>query len=701
MELKKLVDEFYLQEGEKESCLYYKDLPQKILDKSNRNIYNHIFDFVANVIKIKTTKQGIHIYFTVSSASGRSFPKESFFILIGNTRYPLLQQSGKDYFEIYIAFDKFHIDSNTESIFLTYEDEHGYVFSYSIRVAKQKHFLGRRILQYSKLHRDKDGHVVYLYETEKGRLRISKRFPNKTDSRWEQLKIILAYGASIIHRKLNGDSDSVVLFEKFSEKYEESASVIFEKLCDKGRKNVFYILDANSPFNKEVPEKYKCQVVKKYSLRHYYLFFTARGFITTESMAHCIDLSVYNPLIAHRMHRNRYYFIFLQHGVMYMYSLKGRNTFVKGKGMGDNTYVVVSSEKEAQHFIDFGNFNRSDFIKSGLPKFDKSKHKENSDKIVVMFTTRNFEQSTIQDDVEQSTYYRAYRRVQDAIPMELQEKMVMVPHPLYLEYLKKSSLAKFIPSDFTYDELLEETRLLITDYSSIAYDAYYRGCHVLFDWTDKDMCLEKLGYDLMLNEENAFAEIAIGSQGLKEKIPLVYNGEEDKEKLEKYRQIVEFHDGQNTQRLIKTLERTNLFQDAGTTFDMASAEISGIVDGVKNNRKITQPNISVEIDGQKLVRNIDYSVKLDNDKENGIGTATIRGKGVFTGSKKVNYKILDSLENAELKVEKNQVVVTLQSQVLEEGKDYCLERISYEGLDVEKILVKGMGIYGDSISKIM
>ena len=40
--------------------------------------------------------------------------------------------------------------------------------------------------------------------------------------------------------------NKIILFEKKSERYEESASVLFEKLIDEGYKNVFYILDKNN-----------------------------------------------------------------------------------------------------------------------------------------------------------------------------------------------------------------------------------------------------------------------------------------------------------------------------------------------------------------------------------------------------------------------------------------------------------------------
>ena len=47
--------------------------------------------------------------------------------------------------------------------------------------------------------------------------------------------------------------------------------------------------------------------------------------------------------------------------------------------------------------------------------------------------------------------------------------------------------------DVKYDDILKHTKLLITDYSSIAYDAFYRGCNVIFYWEELQECLEAYG----------------------------------------------------------------------------------------------------------------------------------------------------------------------------------------------------------------
>ncbi len=98
--------------------------------------------------------------------------------------------------------------------------------------------------------------------------------------------------------------------------------------------------------------------------------------------------------------------------------------------------------------------------------------------------------------------------------------------------------------------------MLITDYSSIAYDAFYRGARVIFYWEEKDFCMEQYGptTKLMLNDENVYGDVFYNCDGLSEAIENNYYNKQTKEYLKKYSKLVDFHDGKNTERLINFLK---------------------------------------------------------------------------------------------------------------------------------------------------
>ena len=114
--------------------------------------------------------------------------------------------------------------------------------------------------------------------------------------------------------------------------------------------------------------------------------------------------------------------------------------------------------------------------------------------------------------------------------------------------------------DARYDDILKDTAVLITDYSSIAYDAFYRGARVVFYWEEKDYCMMQYGPStrLMLDEENVYGDFAYSTDGLTEIIERNYNNPQTQEQKEKYAQLVNFHDGKNTQRLIEFLKRDGI-----------------------------------------------------------------------------------------------------------------------------------------------
>lgn len=396
---------------------------------------------------------------------------------------------------------------------------------------------------------------VYIRQSVKNRLIITVREINKTDYLKEQIKINIACFASklIPHKK-------ILMYEKHAEKYEESASIVYENLIDKGNKNVYYLIDKNHIALEKIEKKYKQNFIFKYTFKHYLTFFSAKAFIGTESPGHAIELRIANKHAAYRIYKGNFNYVFLQHGVMYMVSLesKGRSFFRKDEGMPKNSKVVVSSDLEAKHFIEFAGFTKNDLYITGLPKYDKSKLTPKADKIVIMLTWRPWEYNLIRNNIKDAAYYKLIEKIIKHIPKNLKEKIILMPHPLMLEGLKNSELSKYIPNNFVYNEILENTKILITDYSSIAYDAFYRGSNVIFYWEEKDYCMEQYGGHLMLNKRNIFGPICYNVSELEKTVDEQYYINQEKEYINRYRKIVQFNDNKNTERVIEYLEKDDI-----------------------------------------------------------------------------------------------------------------------------------------------
>lgn len=408
---------------------------------------------------------------------------------------------------------------------------------------------------------DNDTNTVAIFrQSRNNRLNIYVRSQNVSDAVSKRISQVFAFALSKLWYGKKAGS-LVLLFEKNASKYEESASVLFEKLMDSGYKYAYFIISEEAI--DDVPEKYRKNVLIKHSFKHYLYFFKAKSFIGTETMVHSVDLKTFNRLALMKIASKRKNYVFLQHGVMYMVSLdsEARKMF-KRQNLKGKYRVVVSSQSEADHFVELGRHEYEDLYITGLPKFDKNDLNDDADKIVIMPTWRPWEINTARDNFLETSYFKMIMRIYDCVPENLKKNVIILPHPLIINELKKlpESVSDAIATDVKYDEILKQARILITDYSSIAYDAFYRGTRVIFYWEEKDQCMAQYGptTKLMLNEENVYGDYFYSTDGLSEAIERNYNNPQTEEQKERYSKIVAYHDGKNTERLINYLVRDGI-----------------------------------------------------------------------------------------------------------------------------------------------
>jgi len=420
-------------------------------------------------------------------------------------------------------------------------------------------FLGLR----GPMNIDRETNTVAIFrQSVKNRLNIYVRSSNVTDAVSHRVKQFFAFFFSLFWHSKKARK-LVLLYEKNSSKYEESASVLFEELIDSGHKYAYFIVDKDYEYYDRIPEQYRDRIIHKYSFKHYLYFFRSKTFIGTEAVAHSIDLKTFNKLALAKVGSKRINYVFLQHGVMYMVSLdsESRKMF-KRKKLKGKYRVVVSSQKEADHFTTLGRHLPEDLYISGLPKFDRNRHNENADKIVIMPTWRPWEINEIRADFAETPYFKMLMRIYNSVPDHLKDKVIILPHPLIVNELSKMPhhVSEKIIVDARYDDILQDTELLITDYSSIAYDAFYRGARVIFYWEEKDDCMAHYGPStkLMLNEENVYGDFLYSTEGLADAIERNYYTKQTPDQIQKYSRIVEFRDGNNTQRLIQFLKEDGI-----------------------------------------------------------------------------------------------------------------------------------------------
>ena len=471
------------------------------------------------------------------------------------------KKTSKNHFGIFtltVSKDELKTMESSNLVKAVFEDEKGH--NVRAKVYYNSFFLKRTFGLRSAIMRDRRDNTAAVFRQMTGNeLGIYYRPYLRGDMVIEHIKVAFAFALSLVKK---GDN-IILLYEKDGAKYEESASVTYEKLLDNGYDNAYFVIDKDYKYLSRIPEKYRKNLLYKYSFKHYLKFFRAKSFIGTEQPVHAFELKTFNPFALYKISSKGINFIFLQHGVMYMVSLnsESRKMFSRDRIKG-NYRVVVSSELEKRHFIELGNHKDEDVYVCGLPKYDRNILLPDADKIIIMPTWRPWELSEARLDFLSTPYYKMIKKIYDAVPDELKEKTVILPHPLIVNEMKNipHDIESRIALGVRYDDLLQQTRLLITDYSSIAYDAFYRGSRVIFYWEEKDFCMSKYGPStrLMLNENDTFGDYFYTSDGLSEAISKNYNNPQREEYKNNYSKIVEFHDGKNTERLIELLKKDGI-----------------------------------------------------------------------------------------------------------------------------------------------
>lgn len=399
----------------------------------------------------------------------------------------------------------------------------------------------------------KDNQSIYFRQSIKNSMYLTIRESNEYDYKKSQIKIFIAYMLS----KFLFYKNITLFFEKESSRYEESASCVYEKFIDQGCKNCYYLLNKENPVIDKLEKKYQKNIIETGTLKHLIYFFATKNFISTETLGHAVKLRIANRLVRRKIASQKNKYVFLQHGVMYMVSLNSDLRVGFQKPNMKLYRVVVSSKKEAEHFIQYSNYKMEDFYITGLAKFDKAIQYETADKIVIMPTWRRWETNIALTNFSKTKYYKMMERIVDAIPKEFHNKIIVLPHPLMLEAMKKSNCyLKNMLVDKSYDDILKECKVLITDYSSISYDAFYRGSNIIFYWEEKEECLKHYGdkAKIMLDKNLAFGDICYNPVELTNCFDNNYNNKQQVKYQKRYKKIVTYHDNKNTDRIVECIK---------------------------------------------------------------------------------------------------------------------------------------------------
>lgn len=199
--------------------------------------------------------------------------------------------------------------------------------------------------------------------------------------------------------------------------------------------------------------------------------------------------------------------IFLQHGVIGV----SRVNHVLHKNRVNYDYFVVSSEFEKNHIVKEFGYRNDEVIITGLPRWDNLNHNADKNKILLMPTWRSWLKT--EEELLESKYFKTYltllsnRELHNFLE---KENYILTFYPHY----QTQRLLNKINRDFhpnieivkqgekTVQDLINENYILITDYSTVAFDFAYCDKPVIFYQFDYDEFYSKHYNEGPINHKN-------------------------------------------------------------------------------------------------------------------------------------------------------------------------------------------------------
>lgn len=345
-------------------------------------------------------------------------------------------------------------------------------------------------------------------------------------------------------------------YEKFAGKAEEGVFDFCKKCNESETTNNYFVIDENSPDYERIKDNKF--VVPKHSFKYYWLVYNSSHLISSDSPIHINIVRSNNIYIRKALYENN--FVFLQHGVTYLKAHQQNSPYGKGKE-AEPAYMIVGSEKEKDVVCDMLNIYEENILNVGLPIFDTIEYEhinnETDDFITIMFTWKPYEEHLY--DFRESSYYQDVVEIWNMLSRYIDKnKVCIIPHPKVFNLLMNTDMKDSVWQG-PISEILKKSKLLITDYSSVAYNSFYQGSGVIFYQPDLKLYEQENG-DLIPGNDEYIGERVFTIDELEDVIKeTVIDGKINLDRVrteefkEIYKSINQFSDGKNMERLYDRL----------------------------------------------------------------------------------------------------------------------------------------------------
>ena len=408
-----------------------------------------------------------------------------------------------------------------------------------------------------------DGHIVFVYIGSGKQVMLRFRESASYDNRLFRARELLA--KFIVHSfgKRMKKKKIWLIYEKRCAKAQDNGYYLFKYCMENDMelyldRKIFFVIDKNSADRKKL-DAYSGHVLNFLSLKHLIYLIMCDLLVSPDSRQHAYLWQCQKSAIDYLVRKKKH--VFLGHGVL---AMKRLNDSFLARNMR-SVLCTATSDLEAGIIKNELGFPGYAVPVTGYARFDALYDTSgDSREILLMPTHRSWLFGVERDIFTASDYYHRYMAIlnSDELISYLEQKDVYLNfylHPSIGEHVSafsgKSDRVRIIRfGEVSLDDLMMRCKLLVTDYSSVAWDVFYMGKPIILYQYDMEKYQETWGSYIDLEKDSPGER----AQTHKELITLIKsyvdNGFEMKtEILDKREKTFTYIDHDNSRRICEAL----------------------------------------------------------------------------------------------------------------------------------------------------
>lgn len=376
-------------------------------------------------------------------------------------------------------------------------------------------------------------------------------------------------------RLLKTKNQKYILLNDRPEKAGDNAEALFKYINTNEKslsKNTYFVIAKKDKEYKRL--KKIGNVIIQNSLKHKYMFLNAKLIASSHA---CKDFYIPFEIknLKYYVDLLDYKFTWLQHGIIHNDVARSINQY-----NANIDYFVVSGHEEKNEVMkDSYFYEKEKIILTGMPRYDFLES-ENSNVISLLPTWRRSLSGKIMKSgfheiktgFEESDYYKEYSAIlSDPKLIDMLERnnftLQFILHPGMAGYegyfykFKHERIMIIPATEVDYNKVFKESNLLITDYSSVAFDFSYLKKPLIYFQFDRDMFFSnhyEPGYFDYIKD--GFGEVLATSESVINKIEHYFTSAFKLEDnfLDNINKIFAFNDKDNSKRIIDQLKSSDI-----------------------------------------------------------------------------------------------------------------------------------------------